>query len=545
MSRVIYDDFVPLTFTKTSDPVPIACAHPIPSDDLFGSVADYVGRLVASQRCDLGVDAAGASRFAFTLANGSAVSVELDSIRPSHLQCLLSLLRGEPVPEGDAPLEGHVLDAASGLMLWTRAGQNAAARVAEAWRGIASAGVLDRLTAMTTPSLYGNKLRLSRFIAPVAFVALPAGMPILDLMAGTGVIGRALADRYPVFPNDPNPYAALLSGAQRLGPMDRSAAEVVAALRPAFLANYASLARLVQASLDEESAFLHGEADADAVERYAQFVHAPLLPLTEGPSQGVARLVTERYANVYFGVAQAVEIDSLRRAIDVRFPDLSVERELCLVALLLACVTCATGPHFAQPLRHRSERALRAAIERRARSISWEFDIALNRLAARSTPRYAIAPATQSDWRIALAAFAERHQGSSAGVYVDPPYSKLQYSRYYHVLNVLLAYDYPAVHGLGRYPPRMSRFSSRFEYQPGMAHRELRDLLTTCADLGLTTLLSYADTGFVSIGALRSMMGGAFRRVDAFSERIRHHSQGRVLAADKVSVREQVLVGYP
>lgn len=538
------DDWIPLSAMNGSKPGLIATPRPFPADDLFGNSTEQIEQMLSGTVYDEAPDSTGTSRFAFALEDRMVVTADINSVRPSHLQCLLAHLQSGP-DRGHGALQGHTLDASAGLTLWSRLGEADAATISRVWERIVSAGQIDRLAAMTTPSLYGNKLRLTRFIAPIVSVALPEGAPVLDLMAGTGVMTRALSERHPVFPNDPNPYAALLSGGQRVSELEREPEQIIAALRPGYLSNHAALMKAVSSAVETESAFLHGETNSEILEEYLHFVESVVLPITDGSIKGPARLVTERYANIYFGVAQALEIDSIRHAIEFALRPNSAERELCLIALLIACTTCASGPHFAQPIRAKSEKTLRTLIERRARSVVWEFDLALGRLAGRTKPSFEIAPATSLDWREALTLFGEAHRGTNAGVYVDPPYSKLQYSRYYHVLNVLLAYDYPPIQGSGRYPPRTSRFSSRFEYQPGVAKRELDELLGRCAEYGLTTMLSYSDSGFVGIDGLFATMANSFKRVDRFSERVRHHSQGRALASDKTTVSEKVLVGHP
>lgn len=110
---------------------------------------------------------------------------------------------------------------------------------------------------------------------------------------------------------------------------------------------------------------------------------------------------------------------------------------------------------------------------------------------------------------------------------------------------VLLSCDYPPVSGKGRYPPRLARFSSRFEYQPGTALREMRELIRTCAGAGLTTLLSYGDAGFVSVSSLMTDMGAAFPAATIFTEALRHHSQGRALGGSRAVAVEHLIVGQP
>ncbi len=519
----------------------------MPRDDLFGSsnalIGDLVGRSAAPARTSGAVEG---DHAAFVIHPGLVLSVDLRAVRPAHVQCILVLLQrvaGEGRSRDAAALQHHVLDAECGLGLWTD-DDGAVRSAGKAWPEIRSAGEVDRATSLTTPWVYGNKLRLTGFIAPVAGVSLAAGAPVLDLMSGTGIVARALSDRHPMAVNDANAYAALLSKAQGIDPAGLDLRSIVDALHEPFAENQRLLETLVGERMQEEAALLHSESDEDALSRFQLLQGANVLPVTGGDDE-VARLATERYANVYFGIAQCIEIDSLRRAIDRTYPHPGRERDLCLAALLVACANGTSGPHFAQPAQPKTPLSLQKVVELRARSIAWEFELALGRLMARGAPRYPFLSSTREGWRKALSDFADQHAGRRAAVYVDPPYSKLQYSRYYHVLNVLLAYDYPPVSGRGRYPPLEQRFSSRFEYQPGVARRELSDLIRTCAERDLSLLLSYGEGGFVGIDHLMSEMGAAFAGVIAFSEPLRHHSQGRKLTSGRGLVLEHLLVGTP
>jgi D12 class N6 adenine-specific DNA methyltransferase len=123
-------------------------------------------------------------------------------------------------------------------------------------------------------------------------------------------------------------------------------------------------------------------------------------------------------------------------------------------------------------------------------------------------------------------------------IYFDPPYSKFQYSRFYHLLNVLISYDYPSIHGVGRYPPLVDRFSSRFEHNSNPALSEFEDAFDLCRDLGLRVFVSYSNRGLVAADALIDAMS---RRFAESSDRIRHHSQGTRLGDHLGYVTEFVL----
>src|SRR5205823_11384037 len=63
-------------------------------------------------------------------------------------------------------------------------------------------------------------------------------------------------------------------------------------------------------------------------------------------------------------------------------------------------------------------------------------------------------------------------------VVADPPYSDVQYSRFYHVLETIARNERSVVEGRGRYPPLASRPQSDFSKR-GMSKNALIDLLST------------------------------------------------------------------
>lgn len=81
-----------------------------------------------------------------------------------------------------------------------------------------------------------------------------------------------------------------------------------------------------------------------------------------------------------------------------------------------------------------------------------------------------------------------------AVVYADPPYTNDQYSRFYHLLETLILYDYPTMTGKGLY--RLGRFSTSFSLKAkSVAAMDL--LVHSSARLGTDIVLSYPTNGLV------------------------------------------------
>jgi hypothetical protein len=75
-------------------------------------------------------------------------------------------------------------------------------------------------------------------------------------------------------------------------------------------------------------------------------------------------------------------------------------------------------------------------------------------------------------------------------VFLDPPYSSVQYSRFYHVLEAVAVGGYPIVTGTGRMPPADERPQSKYSLKKS-AHETLLDLLRKLAEKGCTTILTF------------------------------------------------------
>jgi hypothetical protein len=219
MTDAGFDAFLPRTVNREGRMVATATGHALPAEDLFGNLESSIACLLGSGMEDTPPGIAPSPLAAFVAAPGVAITVDRASVRPSHVQCLLATLRrGVGPQQPNAPLATRSIDATCGLTLWTNGSPDLAELAARTWCDISAIGRVEPLTASTTPWSYGNKLRLAGFIGPVIATALNEGAPLLDLMAGTGIVARTVADRHRVIVNDANPFAALLAHCQGITP---------------------------------------------------------------------------------------------------------------------------------------------------------------------------------------------------------------------------------------------------------------------------------------------------------------------------------------
>jgi adenine-specific DNA-methyltransferase len=211
--------------------------------------------------------------------------------------------------------------------------------------------------------------------------------------------------------------------------------------------------------------------------------------------------ITRAYGGHYFSPKQAVWIDCFRATLPTRLP----WRVLALAALLDAASRCVAAPgHTAQPFQptRGAKRYLREA---------WQGDVV-------SRTRSSLAALSRlHSKKLGVAAVANANDVASTLrstdlVFLDPPYSGVHYSRFYHVLETIARGSCGEVDGTGRYPPADDRPVSLFSMKSHAADA-LEDLLGSIADCGARAILTFPDhecSNGLSGEAVREICGEYF-----------------------------------
>lgn len=263
----------------------------------------------------------------------------------------------------------------------------------------------------------------------------------------------------------------------------------------------------------------------------------------EGKRVGPECLASTYWTNVYFGVRQAVTIDAIRVAIDAipaTDPFRERKRTHYLSALLHAASLSTSGTsHFAQP-RHLDKDSELLAVARRRRIDVRELFFEFSQEIAGVVARTAYLDGNHvlcSDWKALLEpSHPSENEGASNGargpngasglsrerfdlpaqpdlIYLDPPYTADHYSRFYHVLEVLVHYDWPELDRhpdgtvfRGRYPAGGSRFQSDF-CVPRKVEDEFRRLIYAASATGAKLVVSYASPSGLLLRTLAKKVG--------------------------------------
>lgn len=191
--------------------------------------------------------------------------------------------------------------------------------------------------------------------------------------------------------------------------------------------------------------------------------------------------ITVAYGGHYFSAEQAVWFDAFRQ----RLPRSTETREAALAALIVTASQCVAAPgHTAQPFQP-TPSALPFLRE------AWTRDVVArlrNNLVSICASHALLAGnAKKLDANIAAKKLVE---GDLA--FIDPPYSGVHYSRFYHVLESISVGKSGIVSGIGRYPEAQYRPRSRYSLR-GCSSEALDDLLDLISSKGARAILTFPN----------------------------------------------------
>ena len=190
-------------------------------------------------------------------------------------------------------------------------------------------------------------------------------------------------------------------------------------------------------------------------------------------------LMFSRYGGHYFSPTQALSLDAM---LD-KLPEEGQLRSVCLAATIVAASRCAAAPgHTAQPFKS-TVSGSKYLQEAWSRDPFREAGIGLRRIA----PLHARLRGTTS---VGDANEIARRLRRSDLVFVDPPYSAVQYSRFYHVLETVARGWCGDVDGVGRYPSREERPQSLYS-RSAKSSTAIEELLERLSKRGCKVVLTF------------------------------------------------------
>ena len=343
-----------------------------------------------------------------------------------------------------------------------------------------------------------------RLLAPVvrsAFDGLEPRGPIVDLFSGMGSVAQALASCHPVVTNDLLSFTTTFSRCRFTSEKAGDGQALIRQVNAPYQEQRDYLRRFYGRRLRLEATAV--DEGRDSLQKW--FDTAPHVGNSRhyrdearnaqrsegGPEKH--RLAVLYFATGYFSTDQAIQIDSLRYAIETTIVDPG-ELDWARAAWLSASSSVLNAPgHTAQFLKPTTDQSF-GRIKRTWRHNVWPYFVAaLENL--RPTGSLSWRRSNRVENQDALALLKTLDKGDIAGVYADPPYTKDQYSRYYHVYETLYRYDFPD--SVGKARARSDRFSTGFCLATAV-ESSLEELVESTARLDRPLVLSYPSDGLLA-----------------------------------------------
>lgn len=377
----------------------------------------------------------------------------------------------------------------------------------------------------------GIKTKLLKYIRAEVEKITPTSGCVLDLFAGSTIVGQSLSDKYKIYSNDIQRYSYIVGKATlEINPdFDYSKLSYKKILNSSFyIENYSYLCELFKDPLSFENELffkLKGELNSELLNEFKLYydnspysghfekniTHHSFLKMKDiysidfyekaRKSKEHYCLFSLNYACPYFSLQQAIFIDSYRYAIDnmLRIGLInSTEYHIYLSMLIyyLGNIVTSVGDHYAQPqkLKLSNEKRLRKEVDKiiskKTLDVYSCFDSIETEFKKITYTGFDNKMFCEDYKTLFDCEYSDFMKGVDT-IYIDPPYTNAHYSRFYHILETLVKYDYPEISFFGRY--RNDRYQSPFCIRTE-ALKEFEHMIFLSCKVNKNLVISYSDT---------------------------------------------------
>ncbi|MFK4767105.1 DNA adenine methylase [Rhizobium sp. ZW T2_16] len=306
--------------------------------------------------------------------------------------------------------------------------------------------------------------------------AIDGARRVLDLFTGSAAVAWHVAQRHPVevVASDLQLYSTTLASAI----LSRTSPIIDLTWIESWIERASS--RLIEESIFRDAQALQSRLGELPIEIASENARALCATAKALP-------ISLSYGGYYLSPLQSIWLDALRQTL----PDEDILKSVALASLIQTASRASASPgHTAQPFKA-NDTAGRFLLE------AWRRDVVAlaKSSAAEICSKYALRKG-QAICGDALQVAELAQPGDLA--FLDPPYSGVHYSRFYHVLETVARGSAGAAEGAGRYPPPSERPHSDFSITT-KSGRAFDLLLNTLAEKGASAIVTF-PAGIASNG---------------------------------------------
>ncbi len=294
----------------------------------------------------------------------------------------------------------------------------------------------------------GNKFSLIPFIYNNLKKYINPGDKICDIFAGSGSVGSFFKDSYNIIANDSELYSSIISEALLNTPSYNELLEIKTVFNNGYKTNLRKLSKNYEEFISQERITISNNNNLELIDIYNKFPtiwnHLDSSITAESlRNKQNYNLFLYYYSGTYFGIEQAINIDAIIKTIhEIEFTNANNVLFSCLFYAMSECVFSKDG-HMAQPLN--VEKNSSRHIKQRSKNIIKFFNQKLDEFifSSKKNPNSSKHHIIYNKDVIDLLTDNSFNNQPIKLIYADPPYTDMQYSRYYHLLNVAAQYSYP------------------------------------------------------------------------------------------------------
>jgi len=296
--------------------------------------------------------------------------------------------------------------------------------------------------SFTILNYQGSKKNLIDFIHKNTFNYIDDKKAVLDIFSGSCSVGYSFKQNYKVFANDSEYYSSIISQALLSKLSGVRIDKLKTTIYTKSLENQDKLYLKYAKYVDIENTMLLDNNEDGLIELYREYPTIWSSKSNISHTKHLYDLFTTYYAGTYFGIKQCFEIDSIRYAIESFSSDNNM-KSILLSSLFYAMKECVFSKdgHMAQPLSP-SKNVNRLKVQRN-KSVYKLFTKKLEEFFSDTFVDIDNGNVVFNEDFHAIIK-NKKIQQEVGFIYADPPYTDMQYSRYYHLLNVVAKYNYPS-----------------------------------------------------------------------------------------------------
>lgn len=294
----------------------------------------------------------------------------------------------------------------------------------------------------------GSKKRLLDFIYKNTSKYIDKNKYVLDIFAGTGCVAEMFKKNgYKVYANDVESYAYNISNTL----LKNSYKVNLKNINSNYKTNYKTLELVYKDLLEKEKLYLEKNNSLiidfnnelpkiwkkDFEIKLNNIVIKTIDDLNNNTNKIPFCLFTLYYSGIYFGLKQSIQIDSIRYAIE---QEDEKDRSVLLTCLYYAMKESSFSKdgHMAQPLNQ--EKNTKRLFDVRSKDI---YELFANKLNDFKDIKENNIEGEAFNKQFTDLIKDNRIINDVGFIYADPPYTDMQYSRYFHLLTTVTNYCYP------------------------------------------------------------------------------------------------------